>query len=156
MKKSSIELTGRVKLVCKDKNGKVKWNTGWLYNTIAYTGLAACSGLLGDVDSQNPFTYLAVGTDSTAESGAHTALQSEITDSGLARASATVTRETTTRTNDTLQLAKTWTATATKAVEEIGIFNAASAGVMLGRKLTGTKTVNNTDQLIATYQVVIS
>jgi len=135
------------------KNGVVKWDTGFMKNTLTTAGFAVFSGLAGDVDSQDPFTYLAVGDDSTAESDAHTALLSEIEDSGLARAAATVTRETTTETNDTLQLYHEWAATGTKTVEEIGIFNAASDGVMAARKLTTTKTVNDGELLQGTYSI---
>ena len=156
MNKSKIGIKGQVRLQCKDKDGNLKWDTGFMKNTITNASLAVMSGLVGNVDSQTAFTYLAVGTSSTAESAAHTALQAEITDTGLARAAATVSRETTTQTNDTLQLTKTWTATGTKAVEEIGAFNDPSAGTMLGRKLTTTKTVNNGEQLTATYQFIFS
>lgn len=151
-----IKLMGLVKLDIYDKNGKLRETTGWLKNTITNAALAAVSGLVGNVDSQTAFTYLEVGTSSTAESADHTALQAAITDTGLARAAATVSRQTTTQTNDTLQLYKQWTATGTKAVEEVGIFNAASTGVMLGRKLTGTKTVNNGETLTVTYKIVFA
>src|SRR3990167_424926 len=112
--------------------------------------LAVISGLVGNTGSQVAFTYLAVGTSSTAVSAAHTALQAEVTDSGLARASATVSRVTTTQTNDTLQLVKAWTATGTKTIEEIGIFNDASAGTMLARALTAGQAVVNTNVITAT------
>jgi hypothetical protein len=71
----------------------------------------------------------------------------------LGRAAATVTRETTTVTNDTLQLVKVWTATGSKTIEEIGIFNASSGGTMLGRALTTTKTIAVDETLTGTYQV---
>jgi hypothetical protein len=152
----SVKLTGIVRLIHKDKNGEIKSDTGWLKNTIANTALAVVSGLIGNVDSQTAFTYLALGTNDAEESKTHTALQTEITDSGLARASATVTRQTTTATNDTLQFYKVWTASGTKTVEEIGIFNDDTAGVMLGRKLTGSKALISGDTLTATYKVQIS
>jgi hypothetical protein len=153
---NTLKIKGRVKLECHNANGKLQWSTGWMNNTIANSGLGVVSGLVGNVGSEVAFTYLAVGTDSTAESAAHTALQAEIVDTGLARAAATVTQETTTQTDDTLQLYKVWTATGTKSIEEIGAFNDATTGTMLGRKLTGTKTVNNTETLTATYQFIFS
>ena len=124
-------------------------------NKMTNASLAVISGLVGNTGSQTAFTYLAVGTDSTAVSNAHTALQAEITDSGLARASATVSRATTTQTNDTLQLVKTWTATGTKTIQEIGIFNDASAGTMLARALTGGQAVINTNVITATYKWIV-
>jgi len=153
---ANIKIKGQVRLQCHNAEGELKWDTGFMKNTITYGGLAVVSGLIGDVDTQTSFTYLAVGTSSAAENDSHTALTAEIVDTGLERAKATVTRETTTQTNDTLQLVKTWTATGTKAVEEVGSFNALASGDMLGRKLTTTKTVNNTETLTGTYQFIFS
>lgn len=154
--KDAIKITGRVKIDVHNADGSLKETTGWKYNTITNASLAVVSGLVGNVDTQVAFTYLAVGTDNTAESAAHTALQAEIVDSGLARAAATVTRQTTTQTNDTLQLYKQWSVTGTKTVEEIGAFNDASAGTMFGRKLTTSKAVVNGETLSATYQFIFS
>lgn len=151
----SIKIQGFIKLDCYGKDGSLKWTTDWIKNGITNAGKAQLALLAGDA-SAVPFTYLAVGTSSTAFAAAQIALQAEITDSGLERASATVSRTTTTVTNDTLQLVKTWTATGTKAVEEIGIFNASSGGTMLGRALTTTKSLTNTDLLAATYKVVFA
>lgn len=146
-------LQGKVKLVCFDKDGKVKFDTGFIKNTITNASLAVLSGLAGNVNSQVAFTYLAVGTSTTAPAATQTALGGEITTNGLGRSSATVSRVTTTETNDTLQLTKTFTVSGTSTVEEAGIFNDASAGTMLGRALTGSKSVVSGDTLIVTYQV---
>ena len=154
--KSKIGITGQVRLECHDKDGNLLWDTGFMKNTITNACLAELSGLAGNTGSKTAFTYLAVGTDSTAESAAHTALQAETTTNGLERAAATVSQVTTTQTNDTLQLTKTWTATGTVVVEEVGAFNAASAGTMFGRKLTTTKTVNNGETLTGTYQFIFA
>lgn len=151
-----IKVQGRVRLIIKDKDGNVKSDTGWLKNKITNAALAVFSGLVGNTGSQTAFSYLAVGTSSTATSASHTTLQAEITDSGLARASATVSRSTTTQTNDTLQLDKTWTVTGTKSIEEIGVFNAASSGVMGGRVLTTTKSVTSGDSVVATYKIIFT
>lgn len=148
----NFSLAGRVKLDCHNPDGSLKWTTGWIKNGITNAGKAQVALLAGDA-SATPFTYLEVGTSSTAFAASQTALQAAVTDSGLARAAATVSRVTTTVTNDTLQLVKTWTATGSKTIEEVGIFNAASAGTMLGRALTGTKSVVNGETLTGTYQV---
>ena len=153
--KENTHIKGMVRIVHK-RNGKVLSDTGFIRNQITNTSFAVFSGLAGNTGSQTAFTYLAVGTSSTAVSAGHTALQAEITDSGLARASATVTRSTTNQTNDTLQLDYTWTASGTKTVQEIGVFNAASSGVMAGRVLTGAKALTANDQLVATYKIIFS
>jgi hypothetical protein len=156
MDKSRPSITGRARLKCYDKNGAFKFDTGWLYNTITNASLAEYSGLIGGVGAKTAFTYLAVGTSSTAESKTHTALQAETTTNGLERASVTPTQETTVSTDDTLQLYKEWTASGSVSVEEIGIFNAASAGTMAGRKLTGIKAVTSGDKLQGTYQLIFA
>ena len=150
-----IKIQGRVKLVCYDGKGELKWRTRWIKNGICNAGKAQMALLAGDA-SATPFTYLEVGTSVTAFGASQTALQAAITDSGLARAAATVSRVTTTVTNDTLNLTTTWNVTGSKTIEEIGIFNASSSGTMLGRALTGTKTVANLDVFVAIYQVKMS
>lgn len=151
-----VKIKGLVRLIVKDKFGNVKDDSGWMQNVITNGALAVFSGLIGNTGSQTAFTYLAVGTSTTAAAASQTTLVAEITDTGLARHAATVTRSTTTQTNDTLQLDYTWTATGSKTVEEIGVFNASSAGVMAGRKVTGSKVMTNTDTLVATYKIIFS
>jgi len=148
----SFKIAGKVKLDCHNSDGSLKWTTGWINNGICNEGKAQIALLAGD-GTATAFTYLAVGTSSTAFAASQTALQGEISTNGLSRASATVSRVTTTVTNDTLQLTKTWSVSGSSTVEEIGIFNAASNGTMLGRALTGTKAVVNGETLAATYQV---
>ncbi len=122
-----------------------------IHNKMTTASFAVIAGLVGNTGAQTAFGYLAVGTSNTAVSAAHTALQAEIVDSGLARAATTNTRITTTQTNDTLSFSKTFTVTGSKAIEEVGIFNASSAGTMLARALTGTFNVVNGNTIVATY-----
>lgn len=133
------------------KYGVLQWSDN-VTNTIVNAGKAQLALLAGDA-SATPFTYLELGTSATAVATSQTALQAAITDSGLARVAATVSRVTTTQTNDTLQLTYTWTATGSKTVEEVGVFNASSSGTMLGRALTSTKALVNTDIFTITYKV---
>ncbi len=148
-----LKLVGRVKLECYNRDGSLKWTTGWLYNTITNAGRAEMARLAGYGLGGTRFRYLAVGTSDAAEDATDTALTAEITDSGLARAEATVSRVTTTVENDTVQFVKEWTATGSKTVEEVGVFDADADGVMLGRKLTTSKAVDNGDKLEGIYQI---
>ena len=125
-------------------------------NSIMDVGFAAIAGLVGNTGAITAFTYLALGTSNTAVSAEQTALGAEISTNGLQRVSATVSRVTTTQTNDTLQLTYTYTVTGTSAIEEIGAFNASSSGIMLGRALTGTVNVINGDSLSMTYKFKFS
>ena len=153
--KENTGVRGIITIEHKDKEGKLKKKVK-IDNTITNTGLAAIAGLAGNVGSQVAFTYLAVGTGTTASAVTDTALETEITDSGLARAAATVTRETTTVTNDTLQLVYTWTASGAKNVSEAGMFNDASAGIMLGHQVFTALPIISSDILKFTYQIVFS
>ena len=63
---------------------------------------------------------------------------------------------TTTVTNDTLQIVKEWTASGSKTIQEIGVFNASSTGTMLSRALTGAKVMENGEKITATYTLKFS
>jgi len=153
--KDKMKVRGLITLKVTDKKGKLKEEKE-IKNTICNLGLKAIVGLTGNIDSQTAFTYLAAGTGTTAAGATDTALETEITDSGLERASVTPTSETTTATDDTLQLVKAWSVTGTNAVTEIGILNAASAGVLLGHQVFSALNVVSGDTLTVTYQVVLS
>lgn len=125
-------------------------------NLTPNTGLAAFIKRIGGDVSTNGFTYLALGTGTTAANATDTSLETEITDSGLARASATVSYETTTTTGDTLQLYKSFTATGSKNVTEIGILNASSGGTLGGRVVKTAVPLEADDVYSVTYQVVLA
>ena len=154
--KDDLKIQGSISLVLTDKNGNIKDNRE-IENTITNAGFAEIANLMGNVSSPAYFTYLAIGTGTTPASASQTALVAELATDGLSRASATVTRATTTVTNDTLQLVKAFTSTGgTHAVTEVGIFNAASVGTMLGRQIFDAINMGNTDVLTITYKVKIS
>lgn len=149
----SIKIKGWVEYNIYDVDGNIR-DSGIVYNSITNAGLAQLALLAGDA-SAVPFTYLALGTSSTAVAASQTALGAETVATGLARVAATVSRVTTTVTNDTLQLYKLFTNTSggTVTIEEIGTFNASSAGTMGNRALTGTKAILNGEKYEATYKV---
>ena len=148
--KESIKVTGsiRMRLI---RDGKVIVDKN-IKNLITNAGLAEMAGLVGATGSPSAFTYLAVGTGTTAANAANTTLETEITDTGLERAASTVSRVTTTQTNDTLQLLKSWAATGAKAVTEIGALNAVSTGDLLGRQVFSVINVTTDDVLEMTYR----
>ena len=120
----NTKVTGTYKIEVRDSLGNLKMSKE-VKNLVVNAGLAQLALLAGDA-SATPFTYLALGSGTTAVAASQTALATEITTSGLARAAATVSQTTTTTTNDTLQLTYTWTASGSVTVEEIGVFNASS------------------------------
>ena len=147
-------LVGTYKFQIKDVNGKIR-DTFEVKNLVTTVGFAQLALLAGDATAV-PFTYLAVGTSATAVNIADTTLNAETTTNGLERAAGTVSRVTTTGTNDTYQITKTWTATGSVSVEEVGVFNAGSGGIMLSHALTGTKAVTNGETLTGTYQLQVA
>lgn len=137
------------------RNGKVLSHKV-IENTITNTGKAEIANLAGNVSSPTAFTYLAVGTGTTAASATDTTLQTEITDSGLGRAAATVSRVTTTTTNDTLQLYKSFSVSGSKSITEAGVLNASSLGTLLGRQVFSADSVVSGDTYNLTYKIVFS
>ena len=111
-------------------------------------GLTVMAKQLGGVDSVAPFTYIAVGSGSTANATSTTSLATEIADSGFARVQVTPTV-----TGQTTSWATTFTATGTATVREIGLFNADVGGDLgLRGVLSADKVFEDTD----TYEVTIT
>jgi len=125
-------------------------------NLITNAGFAEIANLLGNVSAPVAFTFLAVGTGTTPADPADTDLEAEIVDSGLERAGATVSRVTTTETNDTLQLTNTWIVSGSKAVTECGAFNDDTAGIMLGHQVFSAINVESGDSLQIIYKFQVS
>ncbi|MBI5357060.1 hypothetical protein HZB78_05650 [Candidatus Collierbacteria bacterium] len=121
-------------------------------NLVTNAGAAGVASRINGAGSEAAFTYIAVGTGTTAASVADTTLQTELAASGLSRASATASRVTTDVTNDTAQLVVTFTVTGTAAVTESGALNAASVGVLLARQVFSAINVVNGDSLQVTWK----
>lgn len=153
MKENNIKIKGTHYFKIVRKNGEVEeWSVD---NMVVNGGLGLITARLG-ASAEAVANYLAVGTSSTAVAASQTALVAEITDSGLGRATGTISQQTTTTTNDTYQITKTWTVSGTKTIEEAGVFNASSSGTMLSRVLTTSKTVYSGDTFTDTYKLVIT
>jgi hypothetical protein len=145
----ALKLKGTYKFEIRGVDGKVR-DTFQVDNAVMTVGFAQIALLIGDATAI-PFTYLAVGTSTTAVAISQTTLVAEIVDSGLARVAGTVSRITTTGTNDTYKITTTWIASGSKTIEEVGVFNASSAGTMLSRALTTSKAVVSGETITGTY-----
>lgn len=128
-------------------------NSRIVANLVTNAGFAGVASRINGAGAEAAFTYIAVGTGTTAAAAGNTALETEITDSGLERANSTASRVTTTQTNDTAQLVNTFTVTGTKAVTESGVLNAGAAGVLLCRQVFSAINVVNGDSLQVTWKV---
>ena len=151
---NTVTLKGTYTFEIRDVDGNIR-DSFTVDNIVTNAGKQQLALLTGDPTAV-PFTYLALGTSSTAVAATDTQLTAEIVDTGLERAAGTVSRVTTTTTNDTFQITKTWTATGAKTVEEVGVFNAASTGTLLSHSLTTSKTVANGETITGTYQLRFS
>lgn len=120
-------------------------------NLITNAGAAGIASRINGSGSEAAFTYIAVGTGTTAASVSDTTLQTETAASGLSRAAATVSRVTTDVTNDTARNTVTFTVTGTVAVTESGVLNASSGGVLLARQVFSAVNVVNGDSLAVTW-----
>ena len=126
---------------------------GLMYNTITAVGLALTAKRLGGVTA-DPITHMAIGIDTATT----TALGSEITTAGGARAGVTPASATTTSTDDTIRSANTFTFTsgADFAITEEGLFNAASTGTMVASRSFSAINVVSGDSLQITHDIVMS
>lgn len=122
-------------------------------NGMTNVGFALAAGRLQGSGSPAAPDYIAVGTGTNAFSAADTTLQTETATSGLSRAQGTVSLVTTTQTNDTAQVTKTFTVTGTVAVTESGVLNASSSGTLLCRQTFSAINVVNGDSLQITWKV---
>lgn len=128
-------------------------NMRMVANLVTDAGKAGVASRINGAGGEAAFTYIAVGTGTTAPAAGNTALETEIVDSGLARANATASRVTTDVTNDTAQDQYTFSVTGTKAVTESGVLNAASSGVLLCRQTFSAVNVVNGDSLQVTWKI---
>ena len=124
-------------------------------NLITTVGKAAIADLVGGVNSIAVFDYMALGTGTTAAAAGDTALETEITDSGLERAQGTPTLVTTDTANDTLQVVYQWTASGSKAITEAGLLNAAAAGTLLAHQVFSAINVTSSDTVQITWKIDI-
>jgi len=145
-----IKATGLVSFVLTDENGNVKLQQE--KNLVVDAGLAyIASRMVGT--AKNVMSHMAVGTGTTAALDAQTAL---ITESARVALTST-TIVTTTVANDSVQYVATFNpGTATAAITEAGVFNAASAGDMLCRTKFDVINKGALDTLTITWKVTVA
>lgn len=119
---------------------------------ITNAGKSEIAGLAINSGSPTSFGYLAYGTGTTAFAATQTALVTE-----SQRAAATVSKVTTTVSNDTSQLTYSFAISSSETITEVGIFNASSSGTMWARTvLTSSRAVVSGDTYSLTYKVAFA
>lgn len=144
---------GEVEIIITKKDGRVIHDID--HNLIVDAGIALSAGRLFS-NSYNPATYLAIGSGTTAAADSDTALEAEFVANGLERKTGSPAYATATITNDSVLFDATWYPTATGTVSEVGIFNAASAGDMVGRRVFTGRYVENGDSIRIRYKIIYS
>ena len=124
-------------------------------NLVTNAGFAGMAGLANGVVTDF-FDYIGVGTGTTAAAAADTTLETELATSGLSRALATLTRVTTTVTDDTAQFLKSFSVTGTQAVTESGVLSASSGGTLFTHQVFSAINVVNGDTLEITWKVKVA
>jgi hypothetical protein len=159
------KISGWVEVIVRDKDGKIKYIYApperlaeieeeegvqgnpilsslpakiaeyyWRKNIITNAGLAAIIRLIAAGLTESKFSHIAIGTGTNPESPTDTALQQEIK-----RKPATISQTTTTITGDTALFEATFSSAdglqGSHNVSEAGIFNAATGGILLARKV---------------------
>lgn len=125
-------------------------------NLVTNAGLAALAAKLTAYSAVADFAYIALGTGTVAAAATDTTLGTEITTGGLGRASGTSGLKTTTVTNDTATLTKTFASTGTFAVTESGVLNAASTGTLLCRQVFSAINLVSGNNLQIEWDIAMS
>lgn len=145
---NSLKLVGKWKAVLTRGAETVCEREG--YNTICTTGLHAWVAEIASAAlsaTQFPFFYIAIGSDSTAETSSDTALGTE-----LSRHTGTVTAFTA-----VYQVTATFASgSGTGSVYEYGLFDANSTGNMVSRDTEALITKGANDTLTVTAQLTMA
>jgi hypothetical protein len=121
------------------------------HNVITTNGLEKLCQYLGSSTTgtpDNPFLHIAIGTGTTAESSAQTALVNEsVRKTGVASYVS----------NAIYQVTSTFVSgSGTGAITEYGLFNSSSAGTMLSRDLESVVNKGANDVLTTVVQITLS
>lgn len=100
--------------------------------------------------------YVAVGVGATGAARTAVAADTALSTAVESRVAGTSTQQTTTSTSDTYQVVGTVTATATRAVDEAGLFDASTAGNMYLSATFPVVNLSSGDSIQATLKVQYS
>lgn len=142
----NLKASGSLRVVITGADGKVKEEREFK-NLVVNTGLAyVASRMVGT--AANVMSNMALGSGTTAASATDTALQTELGRVALASGTAAA--------NIVTYTATFPPGTATGAVTEAGILNAASAGTLLCRTVFAVVNKGSDDAMSVTWTITIS
>lgn len=143
----NVKVSGKVRLVLKDKNGKVK-ESREIKNLLVSSGLEfICSRMAGT--SASVMSHMALGSGTTTPAAGQTDLVSIL---GSREA-----LDSTTASSNTITYVSSFEAgDGTGAVTEAGIFNASSGGTMLCRTTFAEVNKEPDDTMSVTWTITIN
>lgn len=143
----NLKLKGRVGIVVKDKDGKVK-ETREENNLVVDTGLDYIASRMKDATA-TAMSHMGLGTGTTAAAAGNTDLETLV---GSREA-----LDSTTVTDNTINYVCNFEANdVTGAITEAGIFNAASSGTMLCRVVFSAVNLTSTDSISVDWTITLS
>ncbi|MDA8940835.1 hypothetical protein N9H34_01730 [bacterium] len=145
LKSERTTATGKVNIVVRDKNGKVKEDFT-VPNLVVNTGLAFIASRMEGVDD-TIMSHMAVGTDNTAAAAGNTTLGTEL---------ARVTCSGTASGANMVYTSEFGAGTGNGSLTEAGIFNASSGGTMLCRTVFAVINKGLADTMTVTWTITIS
>jgi len=123
-------------------------------NLVTNAGMAGVASRINGSGAEAAFTWIGIGTGTTAANVTDTDIETEITTGGGERTDSAVSRTTTDVTDDTATLINTFNFTSTFAVTESGVLNADDGGgVLLCRQVFSAINVVNGDSLQVTWDI---
>lgn len=140
-----LRLRGDVEAVLKDAHtGQIKASRSG-HNLVVTVGAQEIAKIVASSTSGTRPTHMAIGTSTTAPTAAQTDLIGTATRRALGSTS---------RSSNQITYSCTFgTGVGTFTVQEAGLFNAASAGQMFARWLTGAFVKGSTDSLTITWRL---
>jgi hypothetical protein len=142
----NLKASGSLRVVITGADGKVKEEYDFKNLVVTVGKNFVASRMVGT--ASNIMSHMATGSGTTAAAAGDTALQTELGRVALATSSAS--------TNVVTYTASFPAGTATGALTEAGIFNAASAGTMLCRTVFAVVNKGVDDAMSVTWTVTIS
>lgn len=142
-----LKLKGKVGIVLKDKDGKVK-DTREINNLIVNAGLAFITSRMTDA-TDSVMSHMALGSGTTAASASDT-------DLGSILGSREALDSTTDSANTITYVASFEAGDATGAVTEAGIFNASTGGTMLCRTVFSVVNKQADDTMTVTWTITLT
>lgn len=147
-RKDPLSVTGRVHLYMWDtETGEVKVDE-WGENLVVTTGKNHIADQMSD-QGEAAMSHMAVGTGTTAAALGDTALETELDRNALT----STTQGTGGDANKVTYVGDWPPGDGTGAITEAGIFNSASSGTMLCRRVFAVKNKGATDSLTVTWEI---